>query len=201
MVRSPIGGAGRWIGRSDLGGGSDGSIPIWDRSNLDRPSMIGRPGPIGAWGGGAGHRRLVSTAARGSGSPDFANSNAQMAKSSGAWVWDGIRDMHNPPRALAGLGRALGCGCDDGGGSARHGFASVLCSGCRNGLWSTISSAKGTREGAGAHRGLRLAGEAVQRGRRRWRAMEMRRRSWRELLQGFSRLLGPTGLPVVFLRR
>jgi hypothetical protein len=74
---------------------------------------------------GGGHRRLVSAAARGSGSPDFANSDAPVAKSSRAWGWDGLRDMHNPPRALAGLGRALGCGCDDGGSSARHGIANV----------------------------------------------------------------------------
>jgi hypothetical protein len=82
-------------------------------------------GRLGARGGGAGHRRLVSTAARGSGSPDFAKPDAPVAKSSGAWVWDGLRDMHNPLRALAGLGRALGYGCDDGGGSARHGIAGL----------------------------------------------------------------------------
>jgi hypothetical protein len=74
---------------------------------------------------GGGHRRLVSAAARGSGSPDFTNSDALVAKSSRAWGWDGLRDMHNPPRAFAGLGRALCCGCGDGGGSARHGIARV----------------------------------------------------------------------------
>jgi hypothetical protein len=40
-------------------------------------------------------------------------------------------------------------------------LAGVKCSGCRNGLRSTTSSAKGTREGAGAHRGLGLVGEAA----------------------------------------
>jgi hypothetical protein len=58
--------------------------------------------------------------ARGSGSPDFANFGAPVAKSSGAWVWDKLRDMRNPPRALAGLGEARGHGCDGGGGSARR---------------------------------------------------------------------------------
>jgi hypothetical protein len=43
-------------------------------------------------------------------------------------------------------------------------FAGVRCSGCRNGLRSTTSSAKGTGEGVGAHRGLGLAGEAAQGG-------------------------------------
>jgi hypothetical protein len=70
---------------------------------------------LGARGGGAGHRRRVSAVARGSGSPDFTNSGTPVAKSSGAWIWDKLRDMRNPPRALAGLGEARGCGCDGGG--------------------------------------------------------------------------------------
>jgi hypothetical protein len=86
-------------------------------------------GRLGAQGGGAGHRRLVSAAARGSVSPNFAKSDAPVAKSNGAWVWDGLRDMHNPPRSLAELGRALGCGCDDHGGSAWHGITGVCAFG------------------------------------------------------------------------
>jgi hypothetical protein len=42
-------------------------------------------GRLGARGGGAGHRSLVSAVARGSGSPDFAKSDAPVAKSSGAF--------------------------------------------------------------------------------------------------------------------
>jgi hypothetical protein len=91
---------------------------------------------LGTRGGGAGHRRRVPAAARGSGSPDFANSGALVAKSSGAWVWDKLRDMRNPPRALAGLGEARECGCDGGGGSARRSSpacARACCSGHRKG--------------------------------------------------------------------
>jgi hypothetical protein len=186
-VRSPIGGAGRqWIGRSDLGGGSDGPIPIWNRSNLDRPLTIGRPGPIGVGGGGA---ITPATPFRGGaawGSPDFTVNGAPGVKPSGAWVCRDQRDTCDPPGALSGP-RGLG--------------VALAVLGCRNGLRSTMSSAKRTREGVGAHRGLGLAGEAVQGGRRRWREVEMRQRSWRGLLQGFSGLLGSTGLPVVFLRR
>jgi hypothetical protein len=69
----------------------------------------------------------------------------------------------------------------------------VQCSGYRNGLRSTASSAKGPGEGAGAHRGLGLAGEAAQVGRRRGpsggSAWSLRMGS----MQGVSGVLIPTG--------
>jgi hypothetical protein len=109
-VRSPIGGVVRgWIERSDLGGGSDGPIPIWDRSNLDRPFTIGCPGPIRARGGGA---VTPTTPFRGSaarGSLDFTINGALGVKSSGAWVCRDQRDTRDPPGALSGPGRARGC--------------------------------------------------------------------------------------------
>jgi hypothetical protein len=120
-VGSPIGGAGRrWIGRSDLGGGSDGPIPIWDCSNLDRPFTIGHPGPIGAWSGGA---VTLATPFRGGvarGSPDFTVNGAPGVKSSGAWVCRDQRDTRDPPGALSGPGGARGCARGGGGGSARR---------------------------------------------------------------------------------
>jgi hypothetical protein len=68
--------------------------------------------------GGVGHLRRVPVVARGSGSPDFTNSGAPVAKSSGAWVYRDQRDTHDPPGGLAGLGEARGRDCDGGGGSA-----------------------------------------------------------------------------------
>jgi hypothetical protein len=75
---------------------------------------------LGTWGGGAGHRRRVPAVARGSGSPDFANSGAPVVKSSGAWVYRDQRGTRDPPGPLAGLGGARGRGCDGGGGSVRQ---------------------------------------------------------------------------------
>jgi hypothetical protein len=63
------------------------------------------------------------------------------------------------------------------------------CSGRKNGLLSTTSSAKGPRERRAAHRALGSGGAAAQGGRRRWRAAEMGRRSRKKLLQGFPWLL------------
>jgi hypothetical protein len=107
--------------RGRLGAGKHQQEP----GRLSRVSGRAMAAWLGMRVGGAGHRRLVSAVARGSGSLDFAKSDAPVAKSSRAWVWDGLRDMYNPPRALAGLGRALGCGCDDSGGSAQHGINGV----------------------------------------------------------------------------
>jgi hypothetical protein len=59
---------------------------------------------LGARGGGAGHRRPASAAARGSGLPDFTDSGAPVANKARVCVREGQRDMCNPPRALAGLG-------------------------------------------------------------------------------------------------
>jgi hypothetical protein len=173
---------------------------------------------LGARGGGAGHRRRLPAAAHGSSSPDFANSGAPVAKSSGVWVCHDQRDTRDPPRGLAGLGEARGCDCDGGGGSQqrsspacaracgsghrkgrkrgrtraqckgkpkqgdvaavwccrelapveqRRWNAGVRCSGCRNRLRSTTSSAKGSGGGRDAHRRLGLGRGTVQDGR--WR--------------------------------
>jgi hypothetical protein len=97
-------------------------------------------GRLGARGGGAGHRRLVSVAVRGSGSPNFAKSDAPVAKSSGSWVWDGLRDLHNPPRALAGLGVLEACTRSGRGGSVQW---RSPARGVKSELWSTTLSAKG----------------------------------------------------------
>jgi hypothetical protein len=75
---------------------------------------------LGVRGGGAGHRRQVPAAARGSGSPDLSNSGAPVVKSSGAWVYRDQRYTRDPPGPLAGLGGAQGCGCDGGGRPVRR---------------------------------------------------------------------------------
>jgi hypothetical protein len=77
-------------------------------------------GQLDVRGGGAGHRRPASAVARGSGSPDFTDSGAPVAYKARVCVTEGVRDMCNPPRALAGLGEARGRGCDGSGGSARR---------------------------------------------------------------------------------
>jgi hypothetical protein len=41
---------------------------------------------------------------RGGASLELNEIDAPRVKSSGAWVWDQLRDMRNPPRVLAGLG-------------------------------------------------------------------------------------------------
>jgi hypothetical protein len=61
-------------------------------------------GRLGARGGGAGHRRPVSLAARGLGSPDFTVNGAPGVKSSSAWLCRDQRDTRNPPGALTGSG-------------------------------------------------------------------------------------------------
>jgi hypothetical protein len=58
--------------------------------------------------------------ARGSGSPDFTNSDAPVAKSTRLWVWRDQRVMPDLPGAKAGLEGALGCARGSGGGSARR---------------------------------------------------------------------------------
>jgi hypothetical protein len=91
---------------------------------------------LGARGGGAGHRSLASAAARSSGSPDFTDSGAPMANKARVCVREGQHDMCNPPRALAGLGKARGRGCNDSGGSAWRSSppsACACCSGHREG--------------------------------------------------------------------
>ena len=41
-------------------------------------------------------------------------------KSTGLWVYDGLRGMRDPPMACTGLGKARGGGFDGGGSSARR---------------------------------------------------------------------------------
>jgi hypothetical protein len=55
--------------------------------------------------------------ARGSGSPDFAKSDAPVAKSSGAWVREDHHTIRDRPRAFAGLGVLWACTRIGGGGS------------------------------------------------------------------------------------
>jgi hypothetical protein len=100
--------------------GSDGPIPIWDHSNLDRPFMIGRPGPIGAWGGGAVTPATPFRDSVARGSPDFTVNGALGVQSSGAWVCPDQRETRDPPGALFGNGGARGCARGGGGGSARR---------------------------------------------------------------------------------
>jgi hypothetical protein len=154
----------------------------------------------------------VPAAARVSGSPDLASSGSPVAKSSGAWVWDKLRYMRNPPRALAGLGEARGRGCDGGRGSTRRSSpacACACCSGHRKGhkrgphcarARPTGPSATGRGGCRGAHRGLELAGEAAQGGRRRGPSGRSAWSSRRGPMQGVSGLLITTGLLMVFLR-
>jgi hypothetical protein len=111
-VRSPIGGAGR--------GGSDGPILIWDRSNLDRPFTIGRPGPIGTLGGGAVTMATPFRGGAARGSSDFTVNGASGVKSSGAWVCRNQCDTRDPPGALSGPSGARGCARGGRGGSARR---------------------------------------------------------------------------------
>jgi hypothetical protein len=91
---------------------------------------------LGARGGSAGHRSPASAAAHGSGSLDFNDSDAPVANKARVCVREGQRDMCNPPRALAGLSKARGRGCDGSGGSARRSSPAstrACCSGHREG--------------------------------------------------------------------
>jgi hypothetical protein len=74
---------------------------------------------------------LTPAAARGSGSLELLKADALRVKTTRARVWDGLRDMGNPPRATAGLGEVSGGAHDDGGGSARRRIAGVRRSGLR----------------------------------------------------------------------
>jgi hypothetical protein len=86
--------------------------------------------------------------------------------------------MHNPPRALAGLDRALGYGCNDGGGSAWHGITGVHAFGRAR---ARIQLQKGVGVGAVQVQAKescerhcrRLATTRLQRGR--WRSADGRR--------------------------
>jgi hypothetical protein len=135
-------------------------------------------------------------------SSEFIENDAPGVKTTGFWARELHHAMRDRPRALAGLRGALGCAHNGGGGGGNGtaALAGVRCSGLGSGLCAKVASAKGTGWGVDAHRGLGSGGAAVQGGRRRWRAVEMRRCSWRGLLQGFSGLLGSTGQLMVFLR-
>jgi hypothetical protein len=110
---------------------------------------LGGQGQLGARGGGAGHRRRVPAAVRSSGSPDFANSGAPVAKSTGLWVWRDQRVMRDLPGAKAGLEGALGCARGGGGGSTRWRTPACACSrssghrkGCKRGRARARSKGK-----------------------------------------------------------
>jgi hypothetical protein len=66
------------------------------------------------------HRTPIPAVARGSSSPELLKSNASGVKTTRARVRDGLRDMGNPPRATAGLGRPLSGNIDGGRGFARQ---------------------------------------------------------------------------------
>jgi hypothetical protein len=89
------------------------------RSDLDRTGPIW----LGSRGRRGGRRNLTPAAARGLGSPVLLKSDAPRVKTARARVWDGQRDMGNPPRVTAGLGEVSGGAHDDGGGSARRHIA------------------------------------------------------------------------------
>jgi hypothetical protein len=57
---------------------------------------------------------------RGGASPELLKSDAPGVKTTRARVRDGLRDMGNPPRATAGLGRPLSGDIDGGRGFARR---------------------------------------------------------------------------------
>jgi hypothetical protein len=121
---------------------------------------------LGVRGGGASHQRPASSVARGSGSPDFTNSGAPVAKKARVCIWEGQRDMCNPPRALVGLGEAQRSGCDGSGGSARwsspasaracysgakRGRAHVRCEDKpKQGIVAAVLSCRGARPGGAA---------------------------------------------------
>ena len=46
-------------------------------------------------------------------------------KSTGLWVYDGLRGMRDPPMACAGLGKARGGGFNGGGSSAWRGLGGL----------------------------------------------------------------------------
>jgi hypothetical protein len=71
-------------------------------------------------------------------------------------------------------------------------------SGRKGGLRPTGPSATGRGGCRGAHRGLELAGEVAQGGRRRGPSGRSAWSSWTGLMQGVSGLLITTGLLVVF---
>jgi hypothetical protein len=102
---------------------------------LDRTARVG-------WARGAGWSpELVF---HGGASTELIEINAPRVKSSGAWVWDKLHDMSNPPRVLAGLGVlgvavAMAKAGQCGGAHRRAAFQP------KQGLRSTTSSAKRTR--------------------------------------------------------
>jgi hypothetical protein len=100
--------------------------------------------------------------------------------------------MRDRPGALAGRRGALGC-AHNGGGDYTVALAGVWCSGLGSGLCAKVASAKGTRWGVDAQRGLGPCWSAVQGSRRRGPAAETGWRSRRGLMQYASELLIPMG--------
>ena len=71
---------------------------------------------MGGRGGGAERRRLVPTAARRRGSPEFTEISAPGVKSARVLAGEGLHSMCNPLVALAGLEGARGS--ESGGGGS-----------------------------------------------------------------------------------
>ena len=159
------------------------------RSNLERRNQIGRPGL--SWCG----RRRRSTAGgpvRGRaalGSPEFADSGPPGVNPSQAWVRAGQCTTRKPHEASDGFGEAY-YGERDGevdlcGGALRRraGF-----SGARDYRLSD-STPKEPGRVVGSHRGLLVAGDVVQMGRRRGSAAGSVRWPWTGQCGGAPRLL------------
>jgi len=126
---------------------------------------------LGARGGGASRRRRRS---RGGGSPEMAELGPPGVKSTGLWVYDGLRGMRDPPMACAGLGKARGGGFDGGGSSARRRSPGRT-------RWAALGLASGRKRMAGAwgtYRGSKSSKAAVQGRWRRRRAARAVRCPW-----------------------
>jgi hypothetical protein len=139
------------------------------RSDLDRTGPIWL-GSRGRWGG---RRNSTPAAARGSGSLELLKSDAPRVKTTRARVWDGLRDMGNPPRVTAGLGEVSGGAHDDGGGLARRRIAGARVPATRTSLGPRYLAPDDQEDDVVLTEGLRWVGV-----RRRVTVDNGRRRRW-----------------------
>ena len=148
------------------------------RSNLERRNQIGRPGLSGC---GRRRRSTAGGSVRGGaalGSPEFADSGPPGVNPTQAWVRADQCTTRKPHEASDGFGEAYYGERDGGvdlcGGALRRraGF-----SGARDYRLSD-STPKEPGRVVGSHRGLLVAGDVAQMGRRRGSAAESVRWPW-----------------------
>ena len=107
----------RYLQIRAIGSRSDGSDWIGPRSNRDRWNRIEGPWEFGRVGWRRDSPESISRARRIAG---VGQSIAPRVNSTRIWVWGGLRNTRNPPRASAGLGDGRCSVHSEGGGSARR---------------------------------------------------------------------------------